>query len=161
MSNYTCGQCGAEISTIQNRCHECGSEIEWEQTVGRVRYTNRLPELGPPRGPRFRTLILGSLVMIAVLAVLLLAGLWGLNRGLEERQASIGEIVFEQYRQGVQDILNGDIVAAGQKFGQVGVLEVQGTPAPITDATEPESSETSLTPEAEFIHIEFRPGSGG
>ncbi len=135
MSNYTCSQCGAEINTIQNRCYECGSEIEWEQAVGRVRYTSRLPELGSPRGPRFRSLILGSMAMIGVLAVLLLAGLWGLERGLQERRAVIGEIAFEQYRQGVQDILNGDLTAAKQKFNQVVVVDVRLTPTPTLTPT--------------------------
>ena len=154
MSNYTCSQCGAAINTTQNRCHECGSEIEWEQAVGRVRYTSRLPELGPPRGPRFRTLILGSFVAVTVLAVLLLAGLWGIERGLQERRAVIGEIAFEQYRQGVQDILNGDLDSARQKFGQVVVVEVQVTstptpaPTPPADPAETALPESSPTPEA-------------
>jgi len=154
MSNYTCSQCGAEITTIQNRCRECGSEIEWEQAVGRVRYTSRLPELGPPRGPRFRTLILGSLVMIAVLAVLLLAGLWGVERGLQERRAVIGEIAFEQYRRGVQDILNGDLGAARQKFGQVVVVEMQVTPTPTPAAS---TAPTEPDPESDPAHDALTP----
>ena len=144
MSSYSCSQCGAEITTIQNRCHECGSEIEWDQAVGRVRYASRLPELGPPRGPRFRTLILSSLILVAVLAVLLMASLWGIEQGLQERRAVIGDIAFEQYRQGIQDLLDGDVVSAKQKFSQVVVIELQGasTPTPIGTPAEtgPEST---------------------
>ena len=143
MPSYTCSQCGAPITTVQNRCHECGSEIEWDQAVGRVRYTSRLPELGPPRGPRFRTLVLSSLALVTVLAVLLLASLWGIEQGLQERRAMIGDIAFEQYRQGIQDLLDGDVVSAKQKFGQVVVVELQGvsTPSPISTPveTDPES----------------------
>ena len=146
MPSYTCSQCGAPISTAQNRCHECGSEIEWDQAVGRVHYTSRLPELGPPRGPRFRTLILSSLALVTVLAVLLLAGLWGIERGLQERRAVIGEIAFEQYRQGIQDILNGDLTAARQKFSQVVIVELQNTPTPTLAPTSAPSEATTPTP---------------
>ena len=149
MSSYTCSQCGAPITTVQNSCHECGSEIEWDQAVGRVRYTNRLPELGPPRGPRLRTLILSSLALVTILAFLLLASLWGIEQGLQERRAVIGEIAFEQYRLGMQDLLTGDVVAAKQKFGQVVIVELQITPTPTLAPTAPPAqaqTESSPTP---------------
>ncbi len=118
--------------------------------MGRLRYTSRLPELGPPRGPRFRTLILSSLVLVTVLAVLLLAVLWGIEQGLQERRAMIGDIAFEQYRQGIQDLLDGDVVLAKQKFGQVVVVELQDTsalpPTATLAETAPESSPNSGLP---------------
>jgi len=88
-------------------------------------------------------LVLSSLALVTVLAVLLLASLWGIEQGLQERRAMIGDIAFEQYRQGIQDLLDGDVVSAKQKFGQVVVVELQGasTPSPISTPveTDPES----------------------
>lgn len=114
--------------------------------MGRVRYVSRIPELGPPRGPRFKTLILASAVLVGALAVVLLAGLWGIERGLQERRAVIGDVTFEHYRQGMLQLLDGDVPAARAEFNRVVALRAQtDSPPPLEPTPAPEDSEAGVT----------------
>ncbi|NOZ49898.1 MAG: hypothetical protein GXP37_07605 [Chloroflexi bacterium] len=144
MTYYTCSNCGASLLAAQGQCPQCGAEIQWEEAVGRTQYVRKLPPLGPPRGPRFGVLLKTSLITIFILATLLLAGLWGIEQGLQERQAEIGEVAFTHYRQGLLHLFDGNISAAQQEFKQVVVVQPQATSTPAAIAALPQ--EPSPTP---------------
>lgn len=144
MTTYTCSNCGASLLAAQGQCPRCGAEIHWEEAVGRTQYVRKLPPLGPPRGPRFGVLLKTSLITIFILGTLLLAGLWGIEQGLQERQAQIGEVAFTHYRQGLLHLFDGNISAAQQEFKQVVVVQPQATSTPAAIASLPQ--EPSPTP---------------
>ncbi|NOZ73098.1 MAG: hypothetical protein GXP38_14530 [Chloroflexi bacterium] len=151
MTHYSCSNCGAPIQPSQSQCHQCGADILWEQAVGRVQYIRKLPPLGPPRGPRFGTLVKVSALLVTVLGILLLAGLWGIERGLEERQAVIGEVAFSHYSQALLHLLDGDIPGARQEFTQIVRIQPQYTSTPAVVAVQkqtptPQASLDSPTP---------------
>lgn len=146
MTHYTCSNCGGPIHPAQQQCPQCGAELLWQEAVGRTRYVRKLPRLGPPRGPRFGVLLRLSLGMVLVLGVFLLASLWGIRQGLQERQARIGEVAFSHYRQGLLHLLDGDVNAARQDFAQVLLVQPQATPQVIAGNITPTATVTPATP---------------
>lgn len=151
MTTYTCSRCNADLQPAQTHCLACGSEIAWGEPAPRVRIISRLAKLGPPRGPRLRGLLLTSGVLFAAMLALLLTGLWGLERGLQERQAMIGAVTLAHYRQGVLHLIEGRAEAARDEFGQIVALQPVRTPTP-TPTLIPTTGPTP-TPAATPTHI--------
>lgn len=146
MPTYTCSHCGHDIQPAQTPCPACGSEILWEEGAPRVRYISRLAKLGRPRGPRQRSLLLISGGLIAAMIILLLAGLWGLERGLQERQSMIAAVTFAHYRQGWAHLLQGQTAAARAEFDQVVALQPARTATPTPTATPTTGPTPTATP---------------
>ena len=76
-SGYICSNCGAPVSPAQNRCHQCGAEIDWEKAVGRTSYIDYLPDARKRRRKRRRVLLTGLLFLLALAAL----AWWGWNTG--------------------------------------------------------------------------------
>ncbi len=116
-SGYVCSHCGAPVSPAQNRCHQCGAEIDWEKAVGRVSYIRYLP--AARRRRRRRRLLLAGVLLILMLS---LGAWWGWRAdGTQNR--------WRSGRQGLQHLRSGQLDAARRDFGRMVAVGEKQTPA--------------------------------
>lgn len=127
-SGYICSNCGAPVSPAQNRCHQCGAEIDWEKAVGRVSYITYLPDARKRRRRRRRVLLAGLFLTLALTLFLW----WGWNTTWTQNhwRAWLGASAYHNYQQGLQYLRNGQFDSAGRDFGRMISLREKHTPTP-------------------------------
>ena len=124
---YICSNCGAPVSPAQNRCHQCGAEIDWEKAVGRVSYINYLPDERKRRRRRRRVLLTGVFFTLAVIIV----AIWGWNEAWTQSywRAWLGTEAYRSYEQGVRNLRQGQFDEARGDFERMISLREKQTPA--------------------------------
>ncbi len=149
-SGYVCSNCGAPLSPAQNRCHQCGVEIDWEKAVGRVSYISYLP--AARRRRRRRRVGLTGLFLIIALGGILYWG-WS-NAGARRRLASwMDSDAYRSYQQSWRQMRSGQSASGPTPIPAIAVIAEQPTPAPASAASPvpiPQSAAQPLaTPVAE------------
>ncbi|MCP4168145.1 MAG: hypothetical protein GY759_19950 [Chloroflexi bacterium] len=143
MASYSCSICGARLKGAPNRCHVCGSEIDWDKAIGRVSYTGRIRR-GQRRRRRWRARLIPAILLFTLLALLVFVGQWGLRQSMEQRQTTIDETIVQRLRFGIKDLMEGDITSARGEFSRMTMLEPPSIPDPTPfESPLPEREETA------------------
>ena len=125
---YVCSNCGAPVSPAQNRCHQCGAEIDWQKAVGRVSYISYLPAARARRRARRRAVIAGILLIFILAAT----AYWGwTNDWTQIRwQTWLGPNAYQSYQQAARHLREGQLGPARDDFNRMIPLRGKQTATP-------------------------------